>query len=93
MAWYAHFLPNYSYVHTVQLSLNFTHVCGYMRPQTRFSHVKVNNLECIFLIACGFVMRTHAIKHLWHTKRAPLEQTRHECMLKEPSTTRGTPHE
>ena len=38
-----------------------------VRAQTHFARVKVYNLECIFLVARGFVMHTCAIKHLWHT--------------------------
>ena len=65
-------------IRTVQLSSNFTHVCVYMCAWTRFTHVKVYNLECIFLITRGFVMRTCAIKHSWHTRHAPHKQTRHK---------------
>ena len=71
----------FGFVCTVQLSLNFTHACGYMRARTHFVHVKVYDLECISLVARCFVVRTCAIKHSWHTRRAPHEQTRHECML------------
>ena len=65
----------------VQLSLNFTHMCGYTYARTRFVRVKVYNLECILLVACGFVVHTLAIKHLWHTRCAPHEQPRHEHTL------------
>ena len=64
----------------VQLSLNFTHMCGHTCAQTCFVCVKVYKLNCIF-VARSFVVRTHAIKHSWHTRRAPLEQTCHERML------------
>ena len=30
----------FGFVCTVQLSLNFTHACGYMRARTHFAHVK-----------------------------------------------------
>ena len=62
----------------VQLSLNFTQACGYTRARTHFARVKVYNLECIFLVACSFVVRTCVIKHSTHTRCAPHEQTRHE---------------
>ena len=41
-----------NYIATVQLNLNFTHVCGYMCAWTRFAHVKVYNVECIFFQIC-----------------------------------------
>ena len=41
--------------------------------------LKVYNVECIFFVACGFVMRTRAVKQSWHTRLAPHEETRHEC--------------
>ena len=63
---------------TVQLNLNFIHVCGYMHARTCFTRVKVYNVECIFFVACGFVVCTREIKQLWHTRHAPHEQTRHE---------------
>ena len=50
--------------HTVQLNLNFTHACGYTQACTRFSCVKVYNVECIYFVACRFVVRTRAIKQL-----------------------------
>ena len=50
--------------HTVQLNLNFTHACGYTQARTRFSCVKVYNVECIYFVACRFVVRTRAIKQL-----------------------------
>ena len=34
----------------------------YTRVHTRFTRAKVYNVECIFLVAHGFVMHTHAIK-------------------------------
>ena len=43
--------------------------------------VKVYNVEYIFFIACGFVVRTRAIKESWHTRNTPHEQTRHERTL------------
>ena len=52
-----------------------------MRARTHFAHIKVYNLECIFLVACGFVVPARAIKHSWHTRRARHEQTHHEHML------------
>ena len=64
--------------HTVQLILNLIHACGYTRASTRFTRVKVYNMACIFLVARGFVVRTCAIKHSWHTRHAPHEQTRHK---------------
>ena len=64
--------------HMVQLNLNFTHECGYTRARTRFTRVKVYNVECIFFIARGFVVCTDAIKQSWHTKLAPHEQTHHD---------------
>ena len=79
--------------YTVQLSLNFTQACGYTRARTHFARVKVYNLECIFLVALGFVVHIRAIKHSMHTRHAPHEQTRHEHTLSYPSTTHGTPHE
>ena len=63
---------------TVQLILNLIHACGYTRASTRFTRVKVYNMACIFFVALGFVVRTCAIKHSWHTRHAPHEQTRHE---------------
>ena len=66
------------YVATVQLILNLIHACGYTRASTRFTRVKVYNMACIFFVARGFVVRTCAIKHSWHTRHAPHEQTRHE---------------
>ena len=62
----------------VQLNLNLTHACQYMRVPTHFTHVKVYNLACISFVVHGFVMRSHAIKHSWHTRRAPHQQTCHE---------------
>ena len=49
-----------------------------MCAHTHFTRVKVYNVECIFFIARGFVVRTHAIKQLWYTRHAPHEQTCHE---------------
>ena len=49
-----------------------------MRAYTHFSHVKIYNMECIFFVACEFVVRIRAIKQSWHTRNAPQEQTRHE---------------
>ena len=68
----------------VQLNLNLKHACWYMRVPTRFTHVKVYNLACISFVACGFVMCTCAIKHLWHTRRAPHQQIHHEHMSSKP---------
>ena len=66
---------------TVQLSLNFTYTCAYTRARTRFACVKIYNLEYIFLVARGFFVRIHVIKHLWDTRHAPHKQTHHERML------------
>ena len=65
----------------VQLNLNFTHACGYTHTRTRFTQVKVYNVECIFFVARGFVVRTRANKQLWHTRYAPHEQTHHKRMF------------
>ena len=59
----------------VKLNLNFTHACGYTRERTCLTQVKVYNVECIFFVARGFVVRTHAIKQSWHTRHAPHNQT------------------
>ena len=45
----------------VQLNVNFTHACEYMRARTHFKCVKIYNVECIFFIAHGFFVRTCAI--------------------------------
>ena len=65
----------------VQLNLNFTHTCGYTCACTCFMQVKVYNVEYIFFVARGFVMRTRAIKQSWLTRSAPHEQTCHERTL------------
>ena len=65
----------------VQLNLNITHTCKYMRACTHFTCAKVYNVESSVFVACGFVMHTHAIKQSWHTRNAPHEQTHHEHML------------
>ena len=49
-----------------------------MRARTCFTRVKVYNVECIFFVARGFIVRTRAIKQSWHTRHTPHEQTRHE---------------
>ena len=45
----------------VQLNVNFTYACEYMRARTRFTRVKIYNVECIFFIARGFFVCTCAI--------------------------------
>ena len=57
----------------VQLNLNFIHTHTHAR--TRFTRVKVYNVECIFFVARGFIVCTRVIKS-WHTRYAPHEQTR-----------------
>ena len=44
----------------VQLNLNFTHACWYTSACTRFTRVKVYNVECIFFVARGFVVRLNS---------------------------------
>ena len=34
-----------------------------MRAHTHFMRVKVYNVECIFFVACGFVVQTRVISH------------------------------
>ena len=72
------------HAHTVQLNLNFTHACWYMRVPSRFTHVKFYNLACNSYFARRFVMRTLAIKHLWCTRRAPHKQIHHERTSSKP---------
>ena len=63
---------------TVQLNLNFTHACTYTRVSARLTRVKLQKLACTSTIARGFVVRTSVIKHSWHTRHTPHEQTRYE---------------
>ena len=49
-----------------------------------FCMCKVYNLACISFVACKFVVRTRAIKHSWHTRRAPHQQIRHKCTSTKP---------
>ena len=44
----------------VQFNLNFTHACGYMCARTCFTRVKVYNVECIFFVARGFLVRLNS---------------------------------
>ena len=63
---------------TVQLNLNFTHACTDTHVSARLTHVKLQKLACTSTIARGFVMRTSVIKHSWHTRHTPHEQTHYE---------------
>ena len=51
----------------------WVHVCMY----TFYMSKSLYNVECIFFVARGFVVRTRAIKHLWHSRHASHEQTHH----------------
>ena len=68
------------YVCTVQLNLNFTHVCRYTHVLARLTHAKVKKLANACTVACDFGMRTQDSKHTQHTRDA-----RHELAL-------GLPH-
>ena len=73
-----HYYYKYGTAHFKLDTRVWVHACGYTRASTRFTRVKVYNMACIFFVARGFVVRTCAIKHSWHTRHAPHEQTRHE---------------
>ena len=59
----------YSYG-TVQLNLNFTHACRYMRVFACLMHAKLQKLACAHTVACVFGMRTWDSKHTQHTRDA-----------------------
>ena len=48
---------------TVQLNLNFTHVCRYMRVLARLMHAKLQKLACAHTVACDFGVRMWDSKH------------------------------
>ena len=54
--------------HTVQLNLNFTHVCRYTRVLARLTHTKVKKLACACTVAHDFGMCTWDSKHMRHTR-------------------------
>ena len=62
------------YVANTYGTAQLTHACWHTRMPARFTCVKVYNLACISSVARRFVVRTCAIKHLWHTRRAPYQQ-------------------
>ena len=64
--------------YTVQLNLNVTHAYTYTRVSARLTRVKLQKLACTSTTTRGFVVRTSVIKHLWHTRHTPHEQTRYE---------------
>ena len=49
---------------TVQLNLNFTHVCGYTRVLAHLICAKLQKLVCACTVACSFGMRTWDSKHM-----------------------------
>ena len=51
------------------------HACGYTGAHMCFMRVKVYNVECIFFVARGFVVRTRVIQQSWRTRHAPQKQT------------------
>ena len=59
----------------VQLNLNFTHACGYMRVFTRLTHAKVEKLACASTVVRNFGMHTRNSKHTGHTRDAYHELT------------------
>ena len=61
---------------TVQLNLNFTHVCMYTRVLACLTHAKLQKLACANTVAGNFGMHTQDSKHMRHTKDA-----RHELAL------------
>ena len=68
------------YVATVQLNLNFTHVCRYTRVLAHLTLAKLHKLACAHTVAHGFGMRTQDGKHMRYTRDA-----HHELIL-------GLPH-
>ena len=64
----------------VQLNLNFTHTCRYMRVLAHLLHAKVKKLACASTVACDFGVHMWDSKHTRHTRDA-----RHELAL-------GLPH-
>ena len=53
---------------TVQLNLNFTHACRYMRVLARLTHAKLQKLACACTVARGFGVRMQDSKHATHER-------------------------
>ena len=54
----------------VQLNLNFTRACRYMRVLARLTHAKLKKLACARTVARSFSVRTRDSKHTLHTRDA-----------------------
>ena len=74
----------YRYVRTVQLNLNFTHVCRHTRVLALLTSVKLQKLVCARTVARNFGVRMQASKHKRHTRNA-----HHELALGLPHYTCG----
>ena len=58
------------YIATVQLNLNFTHVCRYTCVLARLMCAKLQKLACAHTVACGFGMCLRDSKHTRHMRDA-----------------------
>ena len=74
----------YTYVHTVQLSLNFTHACMHTRVLAHLMRVKLQKLACARTVARNFGVRTWASEHMRRMRNA-----HHELALGLPHYTCG----
>ena len=54
----------------VQLNLNFTHVCRYMRVLARLTRAKLQKLACACTVAHDLGVHTWDSKHTRHTRDA-----------------------
>ena len=66
--------------HVIQLNLNFTHVCRYKHAPAHSPRVKLFNLACTCIVACNFIVCTHATEHIQYTRKAH-EDANHEITL------------
>ena len=69
------------HAHTVQLNLNFTHVCRYTCVLARLMRAKLQKLACAHTVVHNFSVRTRDSKHTRHTR-----DVRHELALCLPCT-------
>ena len=62
--------------YTVQLNLNFIHMCQYTHVSACLLHVKLKKLASTCTVACNYGIRTIASEHTQH-----MSDARHELVL------------
>ena len=72
------------HAYMVQLNLNFTHACRYLRMLVSLTRAKLQKLACACTVARDFGVRTRESKHTRHTR-----DTRHKLTLGLPHYTCG----